>query len=488
MTLRTRVSLWMGVTLCVVITAMGTALYLSEKKLLTRNLEETRQSLVHNFAQTCADAWSVHDELAAVNAAETLRRTPGVLDAYCVNTHLLVFAHSNGALIGKKVDALPPPAPHTWTLKENWPTRADMLRRSTNVGRGQSHAGVVFSRSHFDALIEKTLRDTARRISGITAGALLVGLLGALILASGLTRPIRAIAQGTRELAQGHLDHRLNIQRSDELGQLATDFNQMAVRLGELDQMKNDFVANVSHELRSPLSAIEGYINFITEEIRRGRPEKILDYLATMRNNATRLGKFVNNVLDLSKIDAGQIAPDLKAVDVTELLEELVDLYGPKAREISVTLTAENVPANVTALADPDHVRQALTNLVGNALKFTPPGGSVTLSAQGGVIVDQKLRRHLTSEKAATRYVRISVADTGPGISPTDLPRLFNRFEQVKEAREKVKGNKGTGLGLAITRELMEAQGGAVMVDSALNQGSVFSLYLPQTAATHLSR
>ena len=111
MTLRTRVSLWMGVTLCVVITAMGTALYLSEKALLTRNLEETRQSLVHNFAQTCADASSVHDELAAVNAAETLRRTPGVLDAYCVNTHRLVFAHSNGTLIGKKVDALPPPGP-----------------------------------------------------------------------------------------------------------------------------------------------------------------------------------------------------------------------------------------------------------------------------------------------------------------------------------------------------------------------------------------
>ena len=248
----------------------------------------------------------------------------------------------------------------------------------------------------------------------------------------------------------------------DELGVLASDFNRMAARLGEVERMKNAFVANVTHELRSPISAIESCARLVSDEVRAGDLADVTDQLAAVRNNAIRLGRFINNLLDLSRIDAGVAGLEPERLSAREAMEEIQSLFHAKAAEKKIILTVAPVAADLGVWADPDKLCQILTNFVGNALKFTPPGGRVILSAVG--------------HAGGTFF---SVEDTGPGIRAEDQARIFDRFEQVRESRDRVEGPKGTGLGLAIARGLTEAHGGRVTLRSSLGQGSTFSVWLP---------
>lgn len=232
--------------------------------------------------------------------------------------------------------------------------------------------------------------------------------------------------------------------------------------------MKNDFVSNVTHELRSPLSAIESYANLVTDDWRSGRSQNLVDYITIVRNNATRLRKFVTDILDLSKIDAGTLEIEKERFSVVEL----VGTRGPfsaNAREKNVRLSME-IPSEVTVFADMDKVRQILTNLLGNALKFTPAGGQVAISAEAAVLKGE----------GKNRFTRLTVADTGPGIPEKDQQRIFDRFEQVKEMRESIEGQKGTGLGLAIVRQLVKAHGGQIGLESVVGRGSAFAIYFPE--------
>jgi signal transduction histidine kinase len=224
----------------------------------------------------------------------------------------------------------------------------------------------------------------------------------------------------------------------------------------------------VTHELRSPLSAIETYASLIAEEWRNGDSADLVDHLTTIRNNATRLGRFVNNILDVAKIESKALDVRKEKISVALAFKDQLDLFYARAKEKNITLSADPAVADVTVFADPDKLAQILTNLVGNALKFTPPGGQVRLSSKAGVV------------RGRAAHVRLSVADTGPGIATKDQERIFNRFEQVAEIRDKMKGQKGTGLGLAITKGLVEAQGGTITVESEPGRGSVFSVYLPE--------
>ncbi len=328
---------------------------------------------------------------------------------------------------------------------------------------------IVYSEKIMKESVRKTLSGVVLRILRVFSLALGIGLLGSLLIARSLTKPLRRIAVATHQIAQGNLSHRIEWNAKDEIGQLAGDFNVMAARLGELDQMKNDFVSNVTHELRSPLSAIESYANLVTEDWRNGRSRNLLDYITIVRNNATRLRKFVTDILDLSKIDAGTVEIEKERFAVGELIEEIVDLFRAKAREKDIAVSV-NSPVGLTVTADMDKVRQILTNLVSNALKFTPAGGRVILSAEGAVL----------REGNPSRFTRLTVADNGAGIPEKDQARIFDRFEQVKEMRESIEGQKGTGLGLAIVRQLVAAHGGQIDLVSAVGQGSAFSLYFPE--------
>jgi signal transduction histidine kinase len=443
-------TLLIGLLLTTVVGASAVALYVSERRLLVRQMESTRDALVSNFAQACRDAVLVGDELAAASAASAIARAPGVRAAYGVDGAGRVRFHSTPGQAGRAPD----------------PLGSGEVAVERDASSGVDPRGrvvVVFSREALEAEVSRALGRVARRIGWVSLSALLLGLLGAVGLARSITRPLLRIAEGTHAVAEGKLDHRLNMARRDELGRLAADFDRMAERLGELDQLKRDFSANVTHELRSPISAIESYANRIAELARAGRSAEIVEDAAVVRNNASRLGGFINDLLDVSKIEAKAVEIAPEALDAAEALRDVATLFGPRAGEKGLDLRVGDVPPGLTVWADPDKLRQVLTNLVGNALKFTPAGGRITLGAA-----------------AESGGVRMSVADTGPGIAPADQARIFQRFEQVRGARDEIKGMKGTGLGLAIARGLVAAHGGRMDLKSELGRGSEFSAWFPE--------
>jgi two-component system phosphate regulon sensor histidine kinase PhoR len=277
------------------------------------------------------------------------------------------------------------------------------------------------------------------------------------------------------KLSQGDFKARLNLAGKDELGELGRKlqdtgeklqrmFEQLErehAELEKLERVRKDFVINVSHELRTPLASIQGY----TETLLDGAihdEENNVRFLAIIRQNTDRLRRLTEDLLTLSRIELNRHRFQTALYDVNALLAEQVDAIRPMAEKKNIRLSLEAAPAGTEAFCDSEAVHQIVTNLLDNALKYTPEGGSVTLGAQ----------------QVPGMRVLIYVRDSGIGIPEEDLPRLFERFYRVDKARSRQLG--GTGLGLAIVKHLVRAQGGEAGVESVPNQGSTFYFTLPQ--------
>jgi PAS domain S-box-containing protein len=232
-------------------------------------------------------------------------------------------------------------------------------------------------------------------------------------------------------------------------------------RLKELDKMKSDFVSNVSHELRTPLTSIKGSVDNMLDGLTGALNEKQVRYLARIKSNTDRLSRLINDLLDLSRIESGRIEVRPTTLPLTALAEEVAEQLKPLAAEKLIRIELPSSDRQVTAWADRDKVTQVLMNLIGNAVKFTPQAGKVTV----------------VLEKNGNDYVQISVADTGPGISPEERNKIFSKFYQVA-AIDKQRP-RGSGLGLAISKALVEMQGGKIWVESEIGEGTTFYFTLP---------
>jgi len=231
-------------------------------------------------------------------------------------------------------------------------------------------------------------------------------------------------------------------------------------RLKELDKLKSDFVSNVSHELRTPLTAIKGSVDNMLDGLTGDLNEKQNRYLVRVKSNADRLARLINDLLDLSRIEAG-IKLKRTNLSLPTVAREVVESLGSVAVEKLISFEIECPEVNLTAWADPDRIVEVLTNLIGNAIKFTPTNGKVTLCLK----------------RSGNEWVKISVADTGPGIPSDEANRIFDKFYQVTQP-EKQKA-MGTGLGLSITKALVEMHGGKIWLESEVGKGSIFSFILP---------
>ena len=242
-----------------------------------------------------------------------------------------------------------------------------------------------------------------------------------------------------------------------------TEKKRYEERLNELDKLKSDFVSNVSHELRTPLTAIKGSVDNMLDGLTGDLNEKQNRYLVRIKSNADRLARLINDLLDLSRIEAG-IKLKRTSLSLPTLAREVTESLGPMAAEKRITFEIECADKNVIAWVDPDRIAEILTNLLGNAIKFTPTDGKVTVSlVQNG------------------EWVKISVTDTGPGIPPDNASRIFDKFYQVSQPeQQKV---EGTGLGLSIAKALVEIHGGKIWVESQAGRGSIFSFTLPSDPA-----
>jgi two-component system OmpR family sensor kinase len=285
-------------------------------------------------------------------------------------------------------------------------------------------------------------------VAGLVGGAL--AAVAAYFLARATVRPIRRVAAASRSLAANERPDAIPVQGSDEVAALAAAFNHMAAELARARDAESSFLLSVSHELKTPLTAIVGHAEALTEHVLE--PPTVGRVIG---REARRLERLVRDLLELARLNQHAFTVALEPVDLAEIAREAVVRYQAQAEALGVTLAAagsDGAPAE----ADSDRVLQVLSNLIENALRCTPSGGSVTVTAAPGSVV---------------------VEDTGPGLDPDELPRAFERFYLYD--RHRTNRSVGSGLGLAIVKELVEAMHGSVAIESSPGRGARFTVTLP---------
>jgi signal transduction histidine kinase len=307
-------------------------------------------------------------------------------------------------------------------------------------------------------------------LAAITLFALGLAVLVSAALARRFTTPLRQLTEASRGLAEGDLGRRVPVDRragSTEISELALQFNTMADRLEESVEIirrdrdrSRDFLADVSHELRTPLAALRTF-NQLLMETAGDDPEARAEFLESSAGQIERLDWLAQNLLELSKLDSGLVLLDLRPDDLRAAVESAAHQLDATAARRGVSLDVRLPDAPVRIRHDPPRIGQVVTNLVGNALKFTPKGGRVTVDVA-----------------ATPDGARIDVVDTGIGIDPAELPHIFERF--YRGARSSEARGSGSGLGLAIVRSIVDMHGGTVTVESAAGAGSRFSVDLPR--------
>lgn len=300
--------------------------------------------------------------------------------------------------------------------------------------------------------IEASYRDILEQSLRAMMIALAIGAVMILIISQLITQPLRAMSRAADRFARGDFRQRVRVNSRDEVGLLATSFNSMADELERLEQTRRDFVANVSHELRSPLTSIQGFINGMLDGTVQEEDRE--HYLSIVLDETRRLNKLITTLLDLSHIESGQTALNITTFDINELISRvLIRQEGrieAKGIEVEIDFSKDICPVN----ADPDRIEQVLINLIDNAIKYGKENGTLTLSTG-----------------RADGAVRITVADDGPGIPEADLPLVFERFHKVDKAH--TKGN-GTGLGLAIAKSIIDQHSQRIWVESKEGEGATF--------------
>ena len=287
--------------------------------------------------------------------------------------------------------------------------------------------------------------------------ATVVAVVLSLYLSRSVIAPIHAMSLAAQRIADGRYEERVLVNGADELAQLATRFNQMAEKLNHVESMRRRLIGDVSHELRTPLTAIKGSMEGLIDGVLPATPETYQQ----IHMEANRLNRLVDDLQELSRVEAHSYELDIRLVDVSALVKTVTKRLRPQAESKRISLDLALAPDLPHVLADEERAVQVLTNLVGNALQYTPENGQITVAAQ-----------QMSTE------VQISVHDTGIGIPPEHLPHIFDRFYRADKSRSRRAGS-GSGIGLTIARALVEAHGGKIWVESAGDsQGSTFHFTL----------
>jgi two-component system sensor histidine kinase BaeS len=278
------------------------------------------------------------------------------------------------------------------------------------------------------------------------------------ILAYTMTRSLRELTAATQQLAKGKLGHVVKVRSRDELGTLADSFNQMSTELERSNELRRQMTADIAHDLRTPLSVIMGYTEALSDGKLKGSPEMY----AVMHTEAQHLSHLIDDLKTLSLADAGELPLTRQPVSPVDLLKRTAAAHKVKAEKQEIAIRVESDPDLPLVEVDMERMAQVMGNLVDNALRYTPPGGEIMLSA-----------------KSQNDDVNIRVIDNGLGIAPENLPYIFERSFRADKAR--VQRNGESGLGLAITKSLIEAHGGSISVNSLPGQGTTFTITLPSS-------
>ncbi len=287
----------------------------------------------------------------------------------------------------------------------------------------------------------------------------LIGMIAGIWMSRTLTAPLNRLAEAARALGKHDLSQRVTVQGSQEISELGQTFNQMAEQLERAEQLRQNLLADVSHELRTPLTALEGSLRATLDHVYELDEER----LARLYSQTRHLTRLVEDLRVVAQAEARRLPLHLQPIDIRQIMTETVEIFSYSAEERDITLTSK-LPSHLPLMqADEARIRQVLHNLLANALRHTPSGGTVTIFAQ-----------------PQPKSVQISITDSGEGISAEHLPHLFDRFYRTDKARSRDKG--GTGLGLAIVKAIIEAHGGQVSAKSeGIKKGSTFMIDLPSS-------
>jgi signal transduction histidine kinase len=461
--LKLRISIVFIVFTLLVLALFGGNYYVLEKRTFQKTQEEEQIKTIEKLAQVCRSMHMSSSALIPLNYVQTLKKDPWVIFAACVDSHGRVQVHSDPQWIGK-----------TWDHTEDLSTiQVSGAGRDFHSGQIHLYAPVTFVDTTvgmaliggdpqvLDRISQTRLLATLSQLKRVGVATFFLAALVGLMLAFSFSRPIGKLVEASRAIGSGRLDFVTPIaQRGDELGVLAREMNQMAKQLKELDETKDELLAQVSHDLRSPMAAIYMYAEHMLT-IDKNR-DKILPQhqrmLGTIMENAMRLSVFVSNILDSAKMKAGRMEYKVAAVDVGAAISDVAALYAIVAVQRGIKLGVE-LPSGLWKIqADPDRFVHVLSNLVSNAMKFTDSGGSIAIGA-----------RNLESQ------VEIFVADTGRGIAQKEVSKLFAPFSQTSTVGSG-KIVLGTGLGLYLVKKSVEAMGGAVALETAPGKGTRITL------------
>ncbi len=304
------------------------------------------------------------------------------------------------------------------------------------------------------------LQITYRSIGRFFINASLVAIGLAIILAFLLSRPIlapvKALTSAARQFGKGDFSHRVKYDGKGEIGELARSFNSMAENLEKNEQLRRNMVADVAHELRTPISNLKGYLEAISDGV--VTPDETT--IRSLNEEATSLTHLVTDLQELSLSDAGKLKMTIQPEDISHLVKDVVTAIQPKASDKGLAVSS-SLPENLPLVdIDAQRIRQVLNNLLNNAIAHTGKGGMIDITSK---------------ENSDKLY--ISVADTGEGIPPEDLPMIFERFYRVDKSRTRATG--GSGLGLTIAKRIVEAHGGTIEATSQLGKGSTFTFSIP---------
>ena len=352
-----------------------------------------------------------------------------------------------------------------WAGGKEWPSDAEKTAIHTADGATIGYLVMREAPDDFDAplpavgLIQRNLTNSLI-VVGIIAGLGGIALMS--LLANRMLRPLSRLHQAAGRFGRGELTARVPVAGPSELRGLAVAFNTMASDLERSDTDRRNMTADVAHELRTPLSNIQGYL----EAIRDGVLPADDNTIAVLHQQSTHLSQLVDDLALLARAEAGALTLDLQTIPLEPALREAAAAFRPRAAAVGVNLTLETAPDLGAATVDATRLSQIIANLIDNAITHTPAGGAVAIAA-----------RRAVSEASGQAVIAISVADTGPGMPPDELARVFDRFYRTDPSRDRATG--GSGLGLTIARQLATAQGGIITAESAPGSGSKFTCLIP---------
>lgn len=320
------------------------------------------------------------------------------------------------------------------------------------------------------------LRAMGSRATYMVQVLVVISLFSAVIVAfmvtKGINQPLQKIKRMTTVVAGGDFDQHIELDSPPELAELARSFNQMSGKLKQLDEMKSGFISHVSHELRTPLASIKEANNLLLDEAGGKIAERQRRFLLMIEKGTKKLMKMIDDLLDLSKMEAGMVKYDFIPADIRPILNHASEGVELLAEKKGLRLKSEVAEPLPLVWMDIFKIQQVVDNLLSNAIKYTPEGKTVTVKAD--------LYQPRTTDKKnhrEGRYLRVSISDTGIGIPLEYQARIFDKFQEIRQ--KGIPGSKGTGLGLSIARHIVQAHGGRIWVESVPGKGSTFTFIIP---------